>query len=81
MRESSKASLKEILFACRALPQGAQRLAGSRVALSLETYINITQQTLTLANWQSPPEPVTPAPRYAHAVRVNTSEAEGRIEA
>ena len=36
---------------------------GSRVAMTLETYLNLNQQTLTLANWQSPSEPETPAPR------------------
>lgn len=36
---------------------------GSRVAMALETYVNVTQQTLTLANWQQPPEPVARAPR------------------
>ena len=36
---------------------------GSRVAMTLETYVNLTQQTLTLANWTEPPEPDAPAPR------------------
>lgn len=33
---------------------------GSRLAMTLETHVNLTGHTLTLANWQ---EPGTPAPR------------------
>lgn len=36
---------------------------GSRVALTLETYINFNGQTLLLANWQNPTGPIAPAPR------------------
>ena len=36
---------------------------GAHVALVLETFVNFTQQALTLANWSHPPEPVAPVPQ------------------
>ena len=36
---------------------------GAHVALVLETFVNFTQQTLTVANWSHPPEIVAPLPQ------------------
>lgn len=36
---------------------------GAHVALALETFVNFTQHTLTLANWSHPPEIVAPLPQ------------------
>jgi hypothetical protein len=34
--------------------------SGAHVSLALETFVNLTQQTLTLTNWHQPPDPAIP---------------------